>query len=169
MNKRSEQNTKESLRKGVGSAIGRIPSGLFILTARHEDRRAGTLVSWVQQVGFEPPMVSVAVAKDRPILSMVSGSRYFGLCQLREDDKVLLRKFAGGCDPGEDPFLGVDLVSKTQTVVPILANVLAYLECEVKVHVDADSDHDIFVGKVLRGSCCDGQPFIHVRENGFRY
>ena len=169
MNKQARQKPEDLLRECIGAALGRIPSGLFILTAGYEDRRAGMLASWVQQVGFDPPMVSVAVAKGRPILPLISGSQQFGLCQLSEDDKILLRKFAGRGDPGEDPFLGFDLIPDTQTAVPILAHVLGYLECEVKAHLDVEGDHDVFVGKVLGGAYFDGRPFIHVRESGFRY
>jgi flavin reductase (DIM6/NTAB) family NADH-FMN oxidoreductase RutF len=156
-------------RDGIGAALGRIPAGLFILTAEHEERRTGILSSWVQQVAFEPPMVSVAIAKGRNIMPLISGSHRFGLCQLPDDDKVLLRKFAGRIESGEDPFLGFDLVSDTQTPLPILANVLGYLECEVKSHMDVDGDHDLFVGRIVAGRYIGGKPFIHVRDNGFKY
>ena len=164
------QLTDEQMRAGVGAALGRIPSGLFILTARYEDRRSGILSSWVQQVSFEPAMVSVAIAKGRPIMPLVSESRQFGLCQLPEGDKVYLRKFAAGIDPNEDPFLGFDLIRENRkTCVPILANVLSYVECEVAAHMDVDGDHDLFIGRVIGGQCFNGKPFVHIRENGFKY
>lgn len=159
----------EARRAGIGAALGRVPSGLFILTARHEDRAAGILASWVQQVSFEPPMVSVAVAKGRPIMPLISESRSFGLCQLPVGDKIILRKFSSGIDPSEDPFLGFELVHPTVTGSPILANVLSYVECEVKCHVDVEGDHDLFVGVVRGGQFFKGDPWIHVRDNGFKY
>src|SRR5690606_36146938 len=100
----------ELQKQRIGAAIGRIPSGLFVLTAQHEDRRTGMLASWVQQVCFEPPMISVAVQKGRAIMPLISESRRFGLCQLPEKEKVITRKFAAGIEPGEDPFLGFELV-----------------------------------------------------------
>jgi len=156
-------------REGIGRALGRIPSGLFILTARHEDRRMGMMVSWVQQVSFQPPMVMVAVAKGRAIMPLVSESRRFGLCQLPRDDKLVGRKFASGQDMGEDPFLGLDLVNDTSLGVPILAQSLAFLECEVACHVDFDGDHDLFIGLVRGGRYLAGEPQIRVRDHGFAY
>jgi len=35
------------------------------VTARLDERSTGMLASWVQQVGFDPPMISVAVKKGR--------------------------------------------------------------------------------------------------------
>ncbi len=161
--------SSDTLKESIGAALGRIPSGLFVLTARHEDRRGGMLASWVQQVCFEPPMVMVAVSKGRPIMPLISESRMFGLCQIPKGDRVLLRKFAGKLDPSEDPFLGFELLDSSHAGVPILANVLAYLECEVACHMDVEGDHDLFVGRVIRGGYLGGEPHVHLRENGFSY
>lgn len=158
----------ENNRQGIAGALGRIPSGLFILTAAHEDRRGGMLCSWVQQLCFEPPMVSVAVAKGRPIMPLISESRRFGLCQLSKDDKVILRKFSAGVDSNEDPFLGFDLVHNA-TNIPVFANTLSYMECELASHLDVEGDHDLFVGRILSASTTGGEPIVHLRNNGLRY
>ncbi|MFA9479638.1 flavin reductase family protein [Phycisphaerales bacterium AB-hyl4] len=156
---------------GIAEALGRIPSGLFVLTAQHEDRRQGMLTSLVQQVCFEPPMVCVSVAKGRPIMPLISESRQFALCQLSENDKLLLRKFAGGVDPSDDPFLGFDLVNTHLHNLPVLKHALAYLECELACHLDVEGDHDLFVGRVHAGARLkkDDTPHIHLRENGLKY
>ena len=152
----------------IGPALGRIPSGLFIVTAEHEDRRGAMLASWVQQASFHPPMVSVAIGKGRPIMPLISESLKFGLCQVPQGDRELLRRFARGFEQGEDPFLGCDLIESVLGV-PIVPHVLAYLECEVAYHMDIEGDHDIFVGQVKAGRFVDGVPQVHVRENGFKY
>jgi flavin reductase (DIM6/NTAB) family NADH-FMN oxidoreductase RutF len=159
----------EKTRQGIGAALGRIPSGLWVLTARHEDRRSGILVSWVQQACFQPPMVSVAIAKGRPIMPLISESRHFGLCQIPKGDKVITRKFSGGGDLGEDPFLGFELLPNGVSGVPILAHVMAYLECELTCHMDVEGDHDLFIGQVRAGSYLSGEPYVHIRDTGFRY
>ena len=166
----SDSISDDARRQDIGSALGPIPSGLFILTARHEDARTGMLSSWVQQVGFSPPMVSVAVAKGRPIMPLISASRRFGLCQISADDNVLLRKFAKGIDPNEDPFLGFELISETATGLPVPVHALAYLECNAISHLDVEGDHDLFIGSVIAGRCLDeGKPQVHIRKDGFKY
>jgi len=161
--------SKQACKDGIGAALARIPSGLFVLTARHEDRRGGMLVSWVQQACFEPPMVVVAVSKGRPIMPLISESRMFGLCQIPKGDKIILRKFAGRMEINEDPFLGFELLDSSHAGVPILANVLSYVECQVACHMDVEGDHDLFVGRVLRGGFIGGEPHVHIRENGYAY
>ncbi|NIQ04128.1 MAG: flavin reductase, partial [Nitrospinaceae bacterium] len=39
-------------KKDIGKALGRVPSGLFVLTAKCEDREDAVLASWVNQCSF---------------------------------------------------------------------------------------------------------------------
>lgn len=160
----------ESLRNVIGSALGAIPSGRFVLTAAHEDRRLGMLVGWVQQACFEPPMVSVAIQKGMPIMPLVSESRHFGLCQLANEDRTLTRKFANATDPGDDPFLGVPLTKPVAHKLPILASARVFLECELTCHMDVEGDHDLFIGTVIHaGHAGPFDPAIRLRDDGFAY
>ena len=59
----------------VGKAIGRIASGVFIMTTQDERGRDGIMASWVSQAAFDPPMLTVAVQKQRHVLEFLkSGS-----------------------------------------------------------------------------------------------
>lgn len=159
----------EAVKKGVGAALAQVPAGLFVLTACHEDRRMGMLTTMVQQVCFEPPMVCVAVGKGKPIMPLISESRQFGLCQVSEQDRIILRKFANDSVPGDDPFLGFELTHGKLFRVPILAGAMSYLECEVACHMDVEGDHDLFVGAVRHGGFTHGTPKIVLRTESVRY
>lgn len=150
----------------IQSALACIPSGVYVLTARHEDRRSGMLVNWVQQVCSSPPMVSVVVAKGQPIMPLLSESRRFGLCQLGEDDRLLKRKFSVEQDTADDPFLGFDLAESVLGGVPLLNQSMAYLECELACHIDVEGDHDIFVGQVYSARVKpDAKPVVIIPGN----
>jgi flavin reductase (DIM6/NTAB) family NADH-FMN oxidoreductase RutF len=160
-------------RETVGLAMGRLPSGLFVLTAAQDDNRMGILVSFVQQACLNPPMVTVAIAKGRPIMPLISESRQFGLCQLAQDDRVMARKFAKFNNAAviEDPFLGFELTPGVMSKLPILANTLAYMECELVSHMDIEGDHDLFIGAVRGGALRDSNspPHIRLRDSGQDY
>ncbi len=153
----------------MGVALGRIPTGLFVLTAAHEENRMGMLVSWVQQVCFEPAMVTVAVAKGEPIMPLISESRCFGLCQLGEDDRMLRRKFQAESRVGEDAFLGHDLAPSKIGGVPLLKTAMTRLECQLSCHMDVEGDHDLFVGLIKAGDGLQADPVIRLRDDGFAY
>ncbi|QQE11025.1 flavin reductase [Planctomycetota bacterium] len=154
----------------IASILGKIPAGVYVLTAYHETRRLGMLTSWVQQVCFQPPMISVAIAKGRPIMPLISESRRFALCQLSPDDKLIRRKFSAPGDLSDDPFLGYDVIHGNSPSIPILAAALNFMECEVACHMDVDGDHDIFIAKVTNAKILNtGSPEIHLRDDGFKY
>lgn len=159
-NKNSSSTSSSAEAASFVPALGCLPSGRFVLTAQHEDRRAGMLVHWVQQVCAQPPMISVAVAKGKSIMPLISESRRFALCQIGEDDRRMQRKFAQDSEPGDDPFLGFDLRPSRLGNVPIMVGSLAYFECELSCHMDVEGDHDLFVGRVQAAGAEEGRPLV---------
>ncbi len=156
-------------RDHVGLALANLPGGVWVLTADQEDRRMGILVGWVQQVCFDPPMVTVAIAKGKAIMPLISESRRFALCQIGDSDRVAHRKFSHDPEPHEDPFLGFELVPARQTGLPILKTSVGYVECELSCHMDVEGDHDLFVGRIVDAKRFEGEPIVRLRENGFEY
>jgi flavin reductase (DIM6/NTAB) family NADH-FMN oxidoreductase RutF len=154
---------------GIGQALGRIPSGLYILTVRHQGRSTGMLASWVQQAGFEPPMLTVALRRDRYVADWVAAAGAFTLSQLALGSKTLIRHFGRGFDPDAPAFEGLELHDDANGG-PILAAALAYLDAKVAGEL-AGGDHRIFLGHVTAGGLLhpDAEPFVHVRANGFHY
>src|SRR5262245_50355879 len=107
----------------LGQALGRVPSGLFILTACQGERATGMLASWVQQAGFEPPMLTVAVRRDRYVGDWVASSGRFALSQIVAGRKGLLRHFARGFEPDAPAFDGLALRDDARGG-PVLADAL---------------------------------------------
>lgn len=156
-------------REGIDRIMGKIPSGIMILTIGTEDNASGMLASWVMQAGFEPPMVSVAIKHGRYIADWITEGQPFNLNLVGEKHGIHLKHFGKGFEPGVPAFEGVDIV-KCPRGVPILRNSLGHLQCEPAGHVDS-GDHRIFLAKVIRGALYDDEqrPMIHVRNSGSRY
>src|SRR2546421_12892083 len=96
--------TADHMQQVLGRRIGRIPSGVYILTAASGDHHMAMLASWVQQASFDPPCLSIAVAKDRPVLDVIRQSGRLALSVLPEKDTTLMKKYARGFAPGEVAF-----------------------------------------------------------------
>lgn len=153
----------------LGAALGRIPSGLYILTAGRDGRSTGMLASWVQQAGFEPLMLTVAVRRDRYVADWIAESGRFTLNQVAAGNKTLLKHFGRGFGPDEDAFAGVALRDADPSG-PVLADAMAYLAAEVAGSIDG-GDHRIFLARAVRGERLDpeAEPMIHVRKSGLHY
>ena len=150
-------------------ALGRVPSGLFILTARRGDHATGMLASWVQQAGFLPPMLTVALRHDRYVADWVAASGRFTLNQVRAGHKRLIQHFARGFAPDAAAFDGLALRGDAQGG-PVLADALAFLAAEVAAELSS-GDHRIFLARVVAGALLDpgADPMLHVRHNGSHY
>jgi flavin reductase (DIM6/NTAB) family NADH-FMN oxidoreductase RutF len=154
--------------ESLAAALGRIPSGLFVLTARDGERETAMLASWVQQCSFVPPLVTVAVRADRGILDLLAEGAAFVLNVLPEGGKSLLGHFGKGFLAGESAFDGL-AVARDADGSPVLLAAHAFLACRVIDRVAA-GDHVLIIGRVERGGVLhDGRPTVHVRKNGLKY
>lgn len=150
------------------AALGRVPSGLFILTARHGHRETGMLASWVQQCSFDPPQVVAAFAKDRWVLDWLAEGAALGVNVLGEGQKPLMSHFGKGFDPEAPAFEGLD-VKRDAHAAPMLLAAHAFLDCRVAQRCEV-SDHVLIVGRVVSGVVLnDARPATHVRKSGKHY
>jgi len=156
-----------------GVALGRIPSGLFVVTWREDERDRGMLASWVMQGGFAPPMVTVAVAPGRALLTAIDAGRAFVVNVLAEHQRFLLARFGKPAAPEDDLFQGV-AVGRAPCGAPTICQAAAWLECRPVSRTagsgETPCDHVIVLaGVTAAGSEPDVQPLVHIRKNGLRY
>lgn len=151
-------------------ALGRLSSGLYILTAKKGNVSSAMLASWVAQASFKPLGVSVAVAKDRAIESLLHVGDCFVLNVLEEGNyQGLMKHFLQRFPPGADRFQGVRTYPANNGS-SILADALAYIECEVTSRIDC-GDHWVLYSTVQVGrvSKPDALTAVHHRKVGNHY
>ena len=160
----------KSLDTDLDKALGRISGGLYIITAKKGNISSAMLASWVAQASFKPLGLSIAVAKDRAIESLMQVGDRFVLNVLEEGNyQKLMRHFLKRFAPGADRFAGVR-TQPAQNGAPILADALAYMECEVVSRMDC-GDHwavysHIYEGRVSKPEALTA---VHHRKVGNHY
>ena len=165
----------KSLDADLDKALGRLSGGLYVVTARQgegESLRSGAMVaSWVSQASFEPPGLTVAVARDRAIEALLQVGDRFVLNVLREDNyQSLLRHFLRRFPPGADRFVGVATLEGVASGGPVLGDALAYLGCRVVQRLEGP-DHWIIYAVVEEGNVADttAATAVHHRKVGNHY
>jgi flavin reductase (DIM6/NTAB) family NADH-FMN oxidoreductase RutF len=154
--------------KQLSSALGRIPSGLFVVTVRHGDAETGMLASWVQQCSFEPPQITMAVRNGRDILGWLAEGAVFTVNILDDSQTDMIGHFGRGFALDEPAFEGLE-IEHPDGGPAVLSEALAYLRCRVVGRVSA-GDHELFLGRVVAGRLLgEGGPMVHVRKSGFHY
>ena len=149
-------------------ALGRVPSGLFVVTVRHGEQETGMLASWVQQCSFDPPQVSVAIRRDREVNAWLTPGAAVTVNVLDAGQTDMIVHFGRGFPLGAPAFQGLD-VERPDGAPPVLSEAVAYLECRVADRLPA-GDHDLFIARVVGGRVLgEGQPMVHVRKSGLHY
>ncbi len=149
-------------------ALGAVPSGLFVITTGRGDEATGFLGSFVQQVGFEPPCLAIAVQSGRPIEALIRATDGFCVSVLDEQSRYLMAHFARGFGPGEPAFEGLD-IERTPSGLVFSPDALAWIECRLRGEATW-SDHTVFCGEVIAGfRRPDSLPLVHVRKTGTSY
>lgn len=159
--------TQQTLDKEkTGPAVGKIAGGLYIVTAQEPNgNKVGMLASWVQQAGFEPLCVSVAIVPDREIYKAIQESKTFTINVLAKGSNHLMKPFS---HYQPDQF---DQVQHQATDFGIdLAEAAATIHCRLKDSV-AVGDHHLVIGEVVGGELHqpDAEIATHIRKSGLHY
>ena len=152
----------------LAQALGRIPTGLYVVTTLHQGRPLGFVGSFLMQASFEPPSVSLAIATKREHLSAIRTHGRFAVSVLDGASQNLMGAFFKKTEAGRTPFDELEH-RPSPAGLPILAGALAWLECHL-CGEHASGDHVVVFGTVEHGELLrSGEPAIHLRKNGLGY
>lgn len=160
----------KSLDADLQKALGRISSGLYIITAAKGEVTSAMLASWISQASFQPLGFTIAVAKDRAIESLMQVGDTFVLNILEEGNHLpLMKHFLKRFPPGADRFAGIR-TRPAENKSPILADALAYLECTVNTRMEL-TDHWLVYCTVEEGKVSKDEAItaVHHRKIGNYY
>jgi flavin reductase (DIM6/NTAB) family NADH-FMN oxidoreductase RutF len=154
--------------KPWAAALGRVPSGLFVLTARRGDEDAGMLASWVQQCSFHPPLLTVALRRDRSLVEWLDAGQSVIVNILDDGQTDMVAFFGRGVTPGREVLAELEIERATNGAA-ILSEALAYLACKVESS-QVTGDHILLILRAENGRILsEGKPMVHIRKNGLHY
>ena len=156
----------------IGPVLGRIASGVFILTAGDGGgQETGMLASWVQQASFDPPQITVAVNRARYLNEWVGEGSPVVLNIVGENEAQFLKHFGKGFEPGEEAFSDLQ-ITRSESGGAILGEALGYLAGTVRAQLAA-GDHEVYLIEITeagQGPAFDSdRPMVHIRKNGLSY
>ncbi len=150
-------------------AVGHIPSGLFIVCAKDNNRKEGFMASWIQQVSFNPLLISLAVKKDRPAHDMIKQGKIFTINILGEHDTSISEHFCNPLAPENNPFEKLETKYSGNGGI-IFSAAKSVLECRLHSYTEP-GDHTLFVAEVLNSYVLNekSRPEVHIRKSGGGY
>jgi len=150
-----------------GRAAKKIVCGVYVISTCSGERVNAMTAAWVMRASFSPPLVTVAVGRERFTHAMIIDSGVFAVNVLGPGGEETGRHFGLRSGRDLDKFKGVDYETRV-TGSPILKDAVAWLDCTLHSHHEA-GDHTIMVGEVVgagvRGD--DTPPLVYDRAAFF--
>ncbi len=139
------------INEAINQVFGLLDREVWIVTSACAGDRGGLLATWVSQASIDPddPLVVIALAVNHYTKELVDRGGAFGLHLIAREQIDLAWRFALGSGRDRDKLAGVDQ-SPQMTGTPILAECLAWLDCQVIDRHEA-ADRMLFWGRVLGG------------------
>ena len=125
-----------------------MPSGLYVVGSRHGERRNLMTLNWATQLSFDPKLVGIGVEHGALTHTLVTEGGVFSLCIVDREDRAIVRKFVKPVEEDAGATLNGFAVVARRTGAPILAQSVAWLDCEVRQAVETGG-HTLFVGEVV--------------------
>eukprot|EP00252_Welwitschia_mirabilis_P022467 TRINITY_DN6080_c0_g1_i1.p1 TRINITY_DN6080_c0_g1~~TRINITY_DN6080_c0_g1_i1.p1 ORF type:complete len:707 (+),score=123.29 TRINITY_DN6080_c0_g1_i1:175-2295(+) len=154
----------------VEQAVGRVIGSLCVVTATDGDAESAMLASWVSQASFVPPGITVAVAKDRAVESLIlPGSKFVINVLGQGKSSAMMKQLLKPFKPGEPRMEGLE-TKQAKCGGKIIVDAISWMECTVNSRMEA-GDHWVLYATVDDGELQDEKALtaIHYRKTGARY
>ena len=148
-------------------ALRLITYGLYVVTARDEDRCAAGTITWFSQSSFDPPMVMVGIQRKSSLNRIISASRAFAVHFVGKSQKKLATSFFKTVRVNDDTLNGYRFEPGV-TGAPLLVDPPAWIECRVVDQVN-HGDHTVFIAEVVAAGVRRDEGPLTLREAGFSY
>ena len=131
----------------INKVTWKIPTALALIGSRSGDQRNAMTASWITQLSMEPVLIGVGVENDAVTHRLISEGGSFTVNLWDSGDTRVFVKFSKpAVDDGTT--LNGRAVRAATTGAPVFEEALAWMDCEVRHHLDLGT-HTLFVGEVV--------------------
>jgi flavin reductase (DIM6/NTAB) family NADH-FMN oxidoreductase RutF len=133
----------------------KIPNALALIGSRAGDERNAMTASWITQLSMEPVLIGVAVDNEAITCRLIAEGGSFTVNLWDANDTRVFVKFSKpAVDDGST--LNGRAVREATTGAPVFDESVAWMDCEVRHHLDLGT-HTLFVGEVVDAGINDSE------------
>ncbi len=154
--------------KAKKETLRMLSNGMYVVTSRNGGNYGAATITWLSQASFKPPLIMAAVRTESNLFECMSKSRVAGVNIIGFDQQEIAQKFLSTTQhsPGvinDEPY------RDGKTSVPILVNVPAYMECEVREIHEGLGDHAVVVLEVVEAGLREHVRPLTVADSPWEY
>lgn len=153
------------MEKSWQEVLDRFHYGIYLITIAADGLYNGMIASWVAQCSHTPPLITLAIRKNRLSHAQILQTGNFTINILPKDALPLLKQFK--IPDWKHKFDDVSYALSPKGN-PVLNNALAYLDCTVDRVIDT-GDHSLFIGKITGGEMKKKEEPLNTTQYPGRY
>lgn len=147
--------------QNVESLLKQISHGVYVIGVGTGRRQNAFTAAWVMQVSFDPLLLAISINPKHYSYQLLQASGVCAVNVLGQDQYAIAEHFGRSA---QDKMAGFQW-QHAKTGAPILAESLAYFDCQVSHFADA-GDHKIAVCNVVAAAALNrGHPLLY-RQTG---
>ncbi|MBN1380975.1 MAG: flavin reductase [Deltaproteobacteria bacterium] len=136
------------MEKAWQDVLDRFPYGIYLVTTVADEGNNGMIASWVTQCSHEPPLVALAIRKNRLSHGQILKTGKFCINVLPKESAGMIGQFKiPDWKKKFDPFPH----EPSPNGLPVLDDCIGYVDCSLETTLDA-GDHTLFIGKIKAGA-----------------
>jgi flavin reductase (DIM6/NTAB) family NADH-FMN oxidoreductase RutF len=149
-----------------------MPSGLYVVGSTDGgERRNAMTANWVMQLSFEPKWVGVSIEREALTHELIDAGGCFAVSMVDREDRAIVRKFTKPVDADLEArtLNGFPYVERV-TGAPILAQAVAFVDCQVRERLSA-GNHTLFAGEVVDAGFLEDEdtPVLRMEDTRMNY
>ena len=133
----------------------KIPNALVLVGSRAGDERNAMTTSWITQLSMEPVLIGVGIDASAVTHRLISDGGSFTVNLWDAADTRTFVKFSKPA-VADGSTLNGRPVHAAVTGAPVFDEAIAWMDCEVRHHLDLGS-HTLFVGEVVAAEIRDDE------------
>jgi len=133
----------------IAALFHRLTQGVYVVGVAHGGERDAFTAAWVMQASFDPLLLALSINPQNASYPLLRAGNAFTVSVLKRGQLDLARRFGTRSGRDEDKLAGIRW-RPGRGGAPILADALAYFECERTESLRA-GDHELVIGRVVDG------------------
>jgi flavin reductase (DIM6/NTAB) family NADH-FMN oxidoreductase RutF len=128
----------------IDGLVKQISHGVYVIGVSDGHHQNAFTAAWVMQVSFDPLMLAISINSEHYSYQLLKAGGICTVNVLSQDQYVIAEHFGRSA---KDKMTGFQWL-QAKTGAPVLAESLAYFDCQVSHYADA-GDHKIAICKVI--------------------
>jgi flavin reductase (DIM6/NTAB) family NADH-FMN oxidoreductase RutF len=143
--------------ENTATLLKQLSQGVYVIGVGKGPHQHAFTAAWVMQVSFNPLLLAISINPEHYSYQVLQASGVCTVNVLGQDHYALAEHFGRSV---QDKMTGFEWLS-AKTGAPILAESLAYFDCQISHYADA-GDHKIALCKVVASARLNqGQPLLY--------